>query len=174
MVSSGKALPGGRSFRLGEKNQKPPGGLYVCKRRQAPAPRSHRGVAVRTPSYPPTPHNSALSSRQLKQPGLCASLELQAAASATGGAAFRSSRGRAGTQWSSCLVLGSLRAAVARALCASLLLLLHFLRLGCVAAHPPCAVTPAEKSYATVAPNGSRAKRPWRRDPGKGKTHFHF
>ena len=36
------------------------------------------------------PHNSALSFSQLKLSELCASLELQAAASATGGAAFRS------------------------------------------------------------------------------------
>ena len=38
----------------------------------------------------PFPLNSALSFSQLKLSELCASLELQAAASATGGAAFRS------------------------------------------------------------------------------------
>ena len=48
-------LPGGCSFRLGEKNQKPPGAANVCKRGSAaPDPRTHMGAAVLSPSYPPT------------------------------------------------------------------------------------------------------------------------
>ena len=74
-----------------------PGPLMLSSGGSGPGPPQHK-----------PPHNSALSFSQLKLPELCASLELQAAASATGGAAFRSSRGRLISPLSSCFALGEI------------------------------------------------------------------
>jgi len=136
------------SFRLGEKNQKPTdrspagGPLMLSCSGSGPGP-PHPPWGLRVFAL-----NSALSFIQQKLSELCASLELQAAASATGGAAFRSPRGRAITFWSSCR-LGVPFARLRVTLCTKECRPLYITKpLPRVAAHPLCAVTPADMARA--------------------------
>ena len=95
------------------------------------------------------PHNSALSFSQLKLSELCASLELQAAVSATGGAAFCSSRGSHLRRHTPCLPLEGKVAVRPDEVESDII---------CVAAQPtemgqrPCAVTPARRSPRNALP----------------------
>jgi hypothetical protein len=58
-------MPGGRSFRLGEKNQKPPGASYLCVRRLGPGPPLPTWGCGSGGFYPPASSRGRAGSRWL-------------------------------------------------------------------------------------------------------------